>query len=228
MNASRAELANRISPDESGASRRIAAATLSLLLACAAAEAADVKAPKGTYKNDPYHSSVTFKIDHMGLSHYTARFTKFAATLELDPVQLAASSVTVNIDPTSVRTDYSGDFEATHKDSPYKSFDEEITRSDKFLNADKFGIITFKSTKVVQTGEALKVTGDLTFLGVSKPVTLLGSVVGSVEKQPFLGKGVVGFSATGTVKRSDWGMIGTQAFLGDDVTIIFEGEFDQQ
>ncbi|HWS69096.1 MAG TPA: YceI family protein [Steroidobacteraceae bacterium] len=41
-------------------------------------------------------------------------------------------------------------------------------------------------------------------------------------------KGVVGFSATGTVKRSDWGMIGTQSFLGDDVTIIFEGEFDQQ
>src|SRR5580704_208702 len=76
--------------------------------------------------------------------------------------------------------------------------------------------------------KTLKVTGDLTFLGVTKPVTLLGSVVGSVEKHPYLGKGVVGFSATGTVKRSDWGMIGTQAFLGDEVTIIFEGEFDQQ
>ena len=80
----------------------------------------------------------------------------------------------------------------------------------------------------MQAGKTLKVTGDLTFLGVTKPVTLLGNVVGSVEKHPFLGKGVVGFSATGTVKRSDWGMIGTQSFLGDDVTIIFEGEFDQQ
>ena len=203
-----------------------AAIVLSLVLA--SAEGADIKAPKGTYKNDPDHSSLTFKIDHMGLSHYTARFTKFNATLDLDPAKLGSSSVAVNIDPTSVRTDYSGDFKAGHKDSPYKTFDEEVARGDKYLNADKFGTITFKSTKVVQAGDTLKVTGDLTFLGVTKPVTLLGSVVGSVAKHPFLGKGVVGFSATGTVKRSDWGMTGTQAFLGDDVTIIFEGEFDQQ
>ena len=207
--------------------KRLAAAALSLALASAAAVGADIKAPKGTYKNDPFHSSLTFKIDHMGLSHYTARFTRFDATLDFDPA-LASSSVTVNIDPTSVRTDYSGDFKAAQKDSPYKSFDEQIARGDKFLNADKFSTITFKSTKVVQAGETLKVTGDLTFLGVTKPVTLLGSVVGSLEKHPFMGKGVVGFSATGTVKRSDWGMIGTQSFLGDDVTIIFEGEFDQE
>jgi len=205
------------------------AAVLSLLLASAASAAgADIKAPSGAYKNDPYHSSLTFKILHMGLSNYTARFTKFDAALNLDAAKLGSSSVTVNIDPTSVRTDYSGDFKAGHKDSPFKSFDEEIARSDKFLNTDKFPTITFKSTKVAQTDKTLKVTGDLTFLGVTKPVTLLGSVVGSVEKHPYMNKGVVGFSATGTVKRSEWGMVGTQAFLGDDVTIIFEGEFDQQ
>lgn len=205
------------------------AAVLSLVLAfAAAAKGDDIQAPNGTYKSDPYHSSLTFKILHMGLSNYTARFTKFDATLDLDPANLGSSSVTVNIDPASVRTDYSGDFKAGHKDSPYKTFEEEIARGDKFLNADKFSTISFKSTKVVQAGKTLKVTGDLTFLGVTKPVTLLGSVVGSVEKHPFTGKGVVGFSATGTVKRSDWGMTGTQTFLGDDVTIIFEGEFDQR
>src|SRR3984957_17394727 len=174
------------------------------------------------------HSSLTFKIDHMGLSHYTARFTKFNATLELDPAKLTGSSVTVSVDPTSVRTDYSGDFKAAQKDSPYKSFDEQIARDSKFLNADKFGTVTFKSTKVVQTGETLKITGDLSFLGVTKPVSLTGSVVGSLDKPPFLGKGVVGFSATRIVKRSDRGLSGTEAFLGDDVTIIFQGEFDQQ
>jgi polyisoprenoid-binding protein YceI len=205
-----------------------AAAVVSLVLASASAAGADIKAPSGTYKNDPYHSSLTFKILHMGLSNYTARFTRFDATLVLDAAKLDSSSVTVKIDPTSVRTDYSGDFKAGHKDSPFKSFDEEIARGDKYLNTDKFSTITFKSTKVVQADKTLKVTGDLTFLGVTKPVTLVGSVVGSVEKHPYLGKGVVGFSATGTVKRSDWGMSGTQAFLGDDVTIIFEGEFDQQ
>jgi polyisoprenoid-binding protein YceI len=208
--------------------KRLAAAALLLAIASATAMGADIKAPKGTYKNDPLHSSLTFKIDHMGLSHYTARFTKFNATLDFDPSKLANSSVTVSVDPTSVRTDYSGNFKAAQKDSPYKTFDEQIARDNKFLNADKFSTVTFKSTKVVQTGETLKITGDLSFLGVTKPVTLTGSVVGSLDKHPFLGKGVVGFSAAGTVKRSDWGMIGTQSFLGDDVTIIFEGEFDQQ
>lgn len=216
MNKSRAELAHRL------------AASVLLLAITSVAVGADIKAPKGSYRNDPYHSSLTFKIDHMGMSHYTARFVRFDATLALDPANLASSSVKVNIDPTSVRTDYSGDFKASHKDSPYKTFEEEITRAGMFLNADKFTKIAFRSTQVAQAGTTLKVTGDLTFLGVTKPVTLLGSVVGSMDKSPLTGKGVVGFSATGTVKRSLWGMTGTQAFLGDDVTIIFEGEFDQE
>ena len=199
-----------------------------VLVSTVAAKGIDIKAPAGTYKNDPYHSSMTFKILHFGLSNYTARFTKFDATLSLNPGKIGSSSVTVNIDPTSVRTDFSGDFPAMVKDSPHKTFDEHIARDGKYLNADKFGTITFKSTKVEQMGETLKVTGDLTFLGVTKPLTLVGHVVGSMEKHPFMGKGVVGFSVTGTIKRSDWGMVGTQAYLGDDVTIIFEGEFIQQ
>jgi polyisoprenoid-binding protein YceI len=205
------------------------AAVLSLVLVSAvAAKGVDIKAPAGTYKNDPYHSSLTFKILHFGLSNYTARFTKFDVTLSLDPARIASSSVVAKIDPTSVRTDFSGDYKAMVKDTPYQTFDEHIARDEKFLNADKFSTITFKSTRVEQRGKTLKVTGDLTFLGVTKPVTLLGSVVGAMEKHPFTGKGVVGFSVTGTVKRSNWGMVGTQAFLGDDVTIIFEGEFGQQ
>lgn len=206
----------------------IPAALLSLTFAAAvSAKGVDIKAPKGAYKSDPNHSSLTFKIDHMGLSHYTARFTRFDAALELDPAKLPASSVSVTIDPTSIRTDYPGDFQAGHKGSPYKTFEEEISQDGKYLNAGKFGTITFKSTKVVAAGKGLKVTGDLTFLGVTKPVTLDATVVGSVEKHPYMGKGVVGFSAHGVFKRSNWGMTGTQAYLGDDVTIIFEGEFDQ-
>lgn len=209
----------------------VPAAALSLVLAIAAsgaaAKGADIKAPKGAYKMDPNHASLTFKIDHFGLSHYTARFTKFDASLDLDPAALAKSSITLTIDPGSVRTDYSGDFKAGHKDSPYASFDEEIAKGDKFLNGVKFPEITFKSTKVVPAGKGFKVTGDLSFLGVTKPVTLDAETVGSIEKHPYMGVGVVGFSAHGKFKRSDWGMTGTQMFLGDEVTIIFEGEFDQ-
>src|SRR3984893_2400465 len=196
MNASRTELASGFFSDASISLRRthhvrghqhapiqrLAAAALSLALASAAAEGADIKAPNGTYKNDPLHSSLTFKIDHMGLSHYTSQFIKFNATLDFDPAKLANSSVTVNIDPTSVRTDYSGDFKAAQKDSPYSTFDEQIARDNKFLNADKYSTVTFKSTKVVQTGETLKITGDLRFLGVTKPVTLTGSV-GALQRR---------------------------------------------
>jgi polyisoprenoid-binding protein YceI len=212
--------------------RFVTAALLSLALfgavsSTAAAKGADIKAPKGAYKLDQNHASMTFKIDHFGLSHYTARFTKFDASLDLDPAKLAASSVTLTIDPKSVKTDYSGDFKAGHKDSPYGTFDEEIARGEKFLNADKYPEISFKSTKVVPAGKGFKVTGDLTFLGQTHPVTLDAETVGSIEKHPYMGVGVVGFSAHGTFKRSNWGMTGTQMFLGDDVTIIFEGEFDQ-
>lgn len=205
----------------------LSAALAATMSTAALAKGADIKAPKGSYKLDINHASMTFKIDHFGLSHYTARFTKFDAALDLDPAKIQNSSLTLTIDPKSVETDYSGDFKAGHKDSPYSTFDEEIARGDKFLNADKFPTISFKTTKVVPAGKGLKVTGDLTFLGVTKPVTLDAEVVGSIEKHPYMGVGVVGFSATGKFKRSEWGMTGTQMFLGDEVTIIFEGEFDQ-
>ena len=205
------------------------AALLSLALCSAAIAKDEVKAPKGNYKLDPDHASLTFKILHFGLSNYTARFTKFDASLSLDPANLTNSTVNATVDPASVRTDYSGDFKAGHKDSPYRSFDEEIGKGAQFLNDGKFPTITFKSTSVkLGPNEHLAVTGSLTFLGVTKPVTLDASIVGSIEKHPFTGKGVIGFSAITKFKRSEWGMTGTQAFLGDEVTIIFEGEFDQQ
>jgi polyisoprenoid-binding protein YceI len=195
--------------------------------AAAAAKAGAILAPKGEYKLDPHHASLTFKILHFGLSNYTARFTKFDATLSLDPQNLANSSVTATIDPTSIKTDFAGDFQGAHKGSPYKTFEEELAKDPKYLNAGQFGTITFKSTKVEPGKKGhFKLTGDLTFLGQTHPVTLDASVVGSIEKHPYMGVPVVGFSATTTFKRSEWGMTGTQAYLGDDVTIIFEGEFD--
>ena len=172
-------------------------------------------APAGKYAIDPKHTGLVARVPHMGFSYSVFRFQTVAGTLAWDPANPAADKLDVSVDAKSITT------------APVEGFTDELT-GDKFLNADKFSTITFKSTQVVQAGETLKITGDLTFLGVTRPVTLLGSVVGSLEKHPFMGKGVVGFSATGTVKRSDWGMIGTQSFLGDDVTIIFEGEFDQQ
>ncbi|MGQ0585968.1 MAG: YceI family protein [Gammaproteobacteria bacterium] len=197
--------------------------------AAAPVAAAELKAPAGTYKIDPHHASLAFRLKHLGLADYVARFMKFEATVVLDPANLANSTVTVAIDPASVRTDYVGDFKATHKDSPYGSFEERIAREEKFLNSDKFPAITFKSTRVEPAGPGrLRITGDLTFLGQTHPVTLDAMLTGSYDKHPFFGYGAFGMTATTTFTRSEWGMTGTQQFLGDAVTVEFYGEFGQQ
>ena len=209
-------------------------ALVALLAVCGQAAAQStapgvaLTAPAGTYTLDPNHRSLVGKLQHNNLAPYSIRFTKFEVTLNLDPKNVAASSVEVTLDPTSVRTDYTGDYKGTHKDSPYGSFEERISREDKFLNSDKFPNITFKSTKVESTGPGkLRVTGDLTFLGQTHPVTLDAIVTGSADQHPFTKKGAIGFKAVATFNRSEWGMTGTQQYLGDAITVEFNGEFHQ-
>jgi polyisoprenoid-binding protein YceI len=188
----------------------------------------DIKAPKGGYTLDLNHASLTVKILHFGLSNYTVRFTRFEAALALDPANVEKSSVTASIDPTSIETDFPGDYKASHKDSPYASFDEALSKGPKYLNSGTYSTIGFKSTSVKAGKQGhLLVTGDLTFLGQTHPVTLDAVVVGSMEKHPYLGKGMIGFSATTKFNRSEWGMAGTQQFLGDEINLTFEGEFQQ-
>ncbi len=189
-----------------------------------------VSAPAGNYQLDRNHSSVSFSVNHLGLSSYIARFTDYDVTLKLDPANFAKSSVTANITPSSIRTDYAGDYKATHKKSAYKSWDEDLALSPKFLNAGQFPEIKFVSTKVspLSSGK-FTVTGNLTFLGKTRPVTLDAQLVGAVAQHPFTNAGALGFSASGTFKRSDFGMthLLKPALVGDDVTIRFEGEFNQ-
>jgi polyisoprenoid-binding protein YceI len=165
---------------------------------------------------------------HMGLSNYTARFAKFDATIEFDPANPTASKVTATIDPTSVRTDYPGNYKATHKGSPFKTWDEDLAKNDKWFNAGKFPAITFTSTGVELTGATTgKVTGDLEMLGVKKPVTLDVTFNGSKNPHPFIPTAALGFSASGTIKRSEFGMTNLIGGIGDDVQIFIEAEFIQ-
>lgn len=214
--------------------------TAALLAACGKSEApapqpttpsaaapAEIKAPAGTYKLDPNHATLSFKVRHLGLADYHARFTKFDATIDFDPQNLERSSVVATIDPRSVRTDYAGDYKATHEDSPYGSWEEALARDARFFRADEFPQITFKSTQVEAHDGGLRVTGDLTFLGQTHPVTLQARLTGSMDKHPFTGRGALGFSATTEFNRSTWGMTGTQQYLGDAVAITFDAEFNQ-
>ena len=148
-----------------------------------------------------------------GLSHTTYRFNKVDITYTYDPAKPAATSVAAVIDPKSVDTAY-------EKYATDKDFNAEVY-GDGFLNAVKFPAITFKSTGIAYTGNSGKMTGDLTMLGVTKPVTLDVTYNGSATQG---GAAKMGFSARGVIKRSDFGVSRLIGPVSDEVEIILETE----
>lgn len=187
----------------------ITAAILSLALSTTAVFAAATDpAPGRAYKTDPSHSSFNWSFNHSGLSHYTARFTKVDARLDWKPEQPEASTLSVTIDPLSVRTDY-----------PWPevvNFDAEIGGEENFLAAKP---ITFVSKAIRVTGQNTgTVEGLLTFRGETHPATLDVTFNGSMAEHPMMGVPKIGFSATGSILRSEWGLDFAIPELGDEVT----------
>jgi len=174
--------------------------------------------PSGLYELDKTHASLIWRVDHLGLSKYTARFTNFDVDIDLNALEPEKSRVRATIDPTSIRTDYPN----TEK----KDFDAELVNNAGWFNAEQFPEITFLSTAVEKTSENTgKITGDLTFLGVTKPVTLDVVFNKAMGNHPFANKPALGFSATTSLKRSDFGMTTYIPNIGDEVEIIIEAEF---
>ncbi|MDP9127808.1 MAG: YceI family protein [Pseudomonadota bacterium] len=170
-------------------------------------------ATPGAYQLDPNHASITFKISHLGFSRYTGRFDKMEGTLNFDANAPEKSALDVTIYPNSV-------------DTNNVKLEEEL-RGDKFFDVIKWPRATFQSTKIERTGPTTgKVTGDLTFMGATHPVTLDVTMIGS-GVHPMTKKAAVGFSATGTIHRSDFGLTNLLPMVGDDVTLEIEAEFDQ-
>ena len=178
--------------------------------------------PSGIYQLDKTHASLTFKINHMGLSNYTARFTDFNAILTYDQKDPTKSTIEVTINPLSIRTDYP---------NPERiNFDHELANKPEWFNVTKFPNITYKSKSVFISNDNKTgiVAGDLTMLGVTKPVSLNVTLNGAYKLKPMLQVPSFGFSATSEIKRSDWGMKNFIPTVGDQVTIIIEAEFNKQ
>ncbi|MVA57056.1 polyisoprenoid-binding protein [Agrobacterium vitis] len=195
-------------------------------VATASAQDAQTVPPAGVYKLDPTHANLTWTVKHNTISNYTARFGKLDATLSLDPAKIEASKIEVTIDPTSVDVPYPADYKATHAKSPYATWPEEISKDPKKLNSGAFPKITFTSTSVKKTGDkTAEIVGNLTFLGVTKPVTLNATLNGAIDSHPFAGVPAIGFAAEGTFDRTAFGQ--PVGFVGKDVTIRFDGEFIQ-
>ncbi len=188
---------------------------------------ADVAA--GAYSLEKSHAFMTITVGHNGgISNYRISFTDFDADLVFDPAAPETSNVSFSINPMAVESNYPGDYKAGHADSQWDSWNEDISRDAKWLNADAFPEITFESTAIERTGDlAGKVTGDLTLLGVTKPVTLDVSY-GGVANPPWFGeRDVIGFTASTTVQRSEFGMAAYIPNITDEVAVSFSGEFLQ-
>jgi polyisoprenoid-binding protein YceI len=160
-----------------------------------------------TFTIDPAHSEVTFQIRHL-VSQVRGRFNDFSGTIEMDPKNLANSSVAFQIKATSIDTN-----------QPDR---DKHLRSADFFDVEKFPEITFKSKSVKPAGkDTYNVTGTLTMHGVSKEVTLPVTYLGQANM-----RGVrAGFATATTLDRKDYGIVWNRALdngggiLGDDVKV---------
>jgi polyisoprenoid-binding protein YceI len=186
--------------------RKTTIVTAVLLLTVAAA------AQAATYKIDPSHSAVSFKVRHLMISTVRGSFDEFSGSFTYIKDNPAPWQVAAEIQTASVNTNDS-------------KRDDHLRTAD-FFDVEKHPTMTFRSTKVTGQGERFKLHGDLTLLGVTKPVVLDLEITGETV-DPW-GNHRVGFSATGKLDRKEWGMTWSRALdtggvmVGDEVGIELE------
>lgn len=163
-----------------------------------------------SFKIDGSHSQASFTVKHLLISNVRGEFGKTEGVVVLDEADPSKSKVEATIDVASVNT------RDEKRDGHLKNAD--------FFDVAKFPTITFKSTKVEKSAEGLKVTGDLTMKGVTKPVVLEVSGPTAEVKDPW-GNAKRGASATATINRKDFGVsYGPDAIVSDLVKIQIDVE----
>jgi polyisoprenoid-binding protein YceI len=162
------------------------------------------KVTGGTYTVDGGHTQVLFAYDHMGFTNNLGIFAQPTGTLTLDKANLSASKVSIELPIAGLKTGI-------------PALDEHLLKPD-FFDGAKFPTATFVSTAVKAEGTGATITGNLTIKGVTKPVTLDAEFYGA-GANPMNKKENVGFVATGSIKRSEFGMGGYVPVVGDTVEL---------
>ena len=183
-------------------------------LALPASAQTSLNVPAATYKIDPRHTQILFSIKHMGLSTFYGRFGKVMGSLTFDPAQVEKSALNAQVDMTNIQT---------HVDE----LDKELV---SFFQAAKYPTASFVATQITKTGANTgTVIGNLTLVGVTKPVTLNVTFNGGRDSPLPLQPYRIGFDATATIKRSDFGLTHTMwsNFVSDDVTLNIECEMEK-
>lgn len=173
---------------------------LASLLGTASAQAAPV-----TYQLDPHHTMVLFSWSHFGFSHPTADLGLGQGTVVFDEQHPEQSQVSVTLPLSALDTHVS-------------ALDSHLKEAD-FFDADKYPTITYKSTQVQALGhDKFKITGDLTVHGVTRPV-VLDATLNKVGADPMTKAQSIGFDATGTLKRSEFGVGAYAPGVSDEIML---------
>lgn len=188
----------------------------SALIACGMLASAAFAAPPAAAENfkvDPAHAFAVFIVNHLGYSNVIGRFNEIEGSFTFDEGNLAANKVSVTIKTASV-------------DTNDKARDNHL-RSADFFNSKEFPTMTFVSTRVEKTGDKTgKLHGNLTLLGVTKAITLdvTFNKMAPHPLPPYKQILTAGFSARGSVKRSEFGMRYALGGVGDDIALLIEVE----
>lgn len=158
-----------------------------------------------TYRLDPHHTMVLFSWNHFGYSNPTADIGLGEGRIVFDEQDPARSSVEVTLP-------------LARLDTHVAALDTHLKKAD-FFDAAKYPLITFKSSKVEPLGEhKFRVTGDLTVHGVTRPV-VLDATLNKVGPHPMSKVQSIGFDATATLKRSDFGVGAYVPNVSDEVRV---------
>jgi polyisoprenoid-binding protein YceI len=181
-------------------------AYLSAVVILAASAIAEVQ----TWQIDPNHTAAQFSVRHMGISTVRGAFTKVGGSAQYDPSDPSRTSIEATIDAASVDT------RVSMRDNDLKS--------PNYFDVAKFPTITFKSKEVQSAGEGkLRIAGDLTIHGVTKPVVLDVEGPSSPVSDPH-GNTHVGASASTKVNRTEFGVGATNSMVGEEITITIDVE----
>lgn len=188
----------------------------------AAPALARTTAPAGRYRLDKAHASLTFRVNHLGYSMYTAQFDSFDVTLDFDPADFSSARVEATIDVNSLALP-----------QPPEGFHDKLMLPPWF-DAGAYPTMVFTSARVEKTApDSMRVMGDLTLLGQKRPVEMEVRFNGGYPGfLPFDPNARIGFSARGSLNRSDFGMNegipaeGSMMGVSDAVEFFIEAEFN--
>jgi polyisoprenoid-binding protein YceI len=178
-----------------------------------------VTALAAPWEIDSSHASATFSVKHFGVSNVNGTLGPVTGMVELDDADPSKGKIEATIDVKAI-------------DTKWPKRDEHL-RSADFFEVEKFPAMTFKSTKIAKVSKTkLKVTGDLTIHGVTKPVTLDAEVSPEI-KNPFSGNPVRAVTATALINRQDFGLkwqapAEAVKVVGDEVKVAIELELVQK